>query len=133
MAIIEAVPHVSARVIVNGTPLLEFDDDDDAGDGDNNSTANSITKYVEVTSGQSFSIQYRMEPAFIPKHDFCVTIYIDGKYGDSHVHRATNVVHLTRTFEGNRESTSAGQFLRKFIFSEVTTSKYRPMEYLTRL
>ncbi|KAL5403582.1 hypothetical protein PMIN03_009765 [Paraphaeosphaeria minitans] len=81
MAVIEAVPYVSVQVLANGTPFPEFDDDDDAG----NNTANSITKYIEVTTGEAFSIQYRTKPAFVPKHNFSVSMYVDGKYGDGHV------------------------------------------------
>ncbi|KAL5438446.1 hypothetical protein PMIN06_009679 [Paraphaeosphaeria minitans] len=97
MAVIEAVPYVSVQVLANGTPFPEFDDDDDAG----NNTANSITKYIEVTTGEAFSIQYRTKPAFVPKHNFSVSMY---------------------TFEGLRERTSAGHFSRKLIFSGITTS-----------
>ncbi|KAF2441889.1 hypothetical protein P171DRAFT_434489 [Karstenula rhodostoma CBS 690.94] len=126
MAIIEAVPDVSAQVFVNGTPVPEFDNDDDNNDNDN--TANSVTKYVEVTTGESFSVQCLLKPTFLPRHDFCVTLNVDGKYGDSMVYRAVRFVQPSGrrfTFEGKRESTGAGQFLRRFIFSGVTTNDSR--------
>lgn len=132
MAIIEAVPHISVQILVNGTPVPEFDDEDN-NNGNNHDVANSVSSYVEVTAGESFSIQSHMKPAFVPKHDLVVRIHVDGKYVDSHVIRAVEIVRSgghTSTSNGIRESTNAGQFLRRFIFSGITTSgsKYQPLK-----
>jgi hypothetical protein len=123
MAAIEAVPHVSAQIHVNGTPVTEYDNDD------NEDTGNAITKYVESTTGANFSIQYHIKPAFQPKHDVVVRANVDGKYCDSHVHRAVSLVEFggfTGMFTGIREITGAGHFLRKSVFSEVQISKFHP-------
>lgn len=54
---------IDVRVLVNGKPLLEYpnhqDDDDDE---------NTRTSYVEVTSGQKFTVRVKLLPNFALKH-----------------------------------------------------------------
>jgi hypothetical protein len=53
MAVIPDVPHVVVDIVVDGTPLTEYPDEDD----DEALSSDGITKYVECVSGSHFGIR----------------------------------------------------------------------------
>ena len=66
---------IEAAVVVEGRDLAEYQDDE-------GSTTDTITKYVEVVSGASFSVRYKHSQQFLKNHKSCGVQYkveIDGK------------------------------------------------------
>ena len=61
MAVLDAVPGLKVEVFVDGVPLQEYDDDDTEAerfedDTDGDALPDTVTKYVEATSGAHFKI-----------------------------------------------------------------------------
>ena len=120
MAIIPNVPHVAVDILVDGKPLSEYLDEDDA----KAVSSNSTTKYVECKSGSKFAIRTKIPGLEYRQviNSLEVVYYLDGKWVDSNVYNnplmldCVQVQHAARYYEnGNWKE-------REFMFADLVTS-----------
>ncbi|CAA9964381.1 hypothetical protein PTMSG1_07740 [Pyrenophora teres f. maculata] len=75
MAVIPFYPGFKVEILVNDAPLPEYDDIDDIP-----SPPNSVTKYIEATTGVEFKIIFIITEAFpFPPGHLAARFYFDGK------------------------------------------------------
>ncbi len=79
MAVIDSFPGLKVEIIVNESAITEY-----AGDGENEEDKpNTITKFVEATTGAEFRIRCEFAPSFkFKKYAIRADAYIDGIYVD---------------------------------------------------
>ena len=118
MAILQhgrGVHTLKAEVLVNGSPLREYDDDEAS------VAPKSITKYVEAVSGAAFHVRISWDGGYPPQHGLCIRTRLDGKFVRSMTFRAwemqTKKEYIMRgkLYTGNRE--------KEFKFSPLTIGK----------
>jgi hypothetical protein len=117
MAVLNSVPGLEVKIVVNGEPLQEYVDNEDE------LAPNTVLKYVEATSGAEFTVQYTITSEFTYNHDMSLRVYVDGVRAVSNVRRSTKDVRGTCVFEERRSGGGEDLFLRKFAFSELTIGK----------
>lgn len=94
MAITDTFPAMVAEILVNGTVIQEYDDDDD------NSGSGSTVKYIEAVSGAEFAIRYKIDEE--PDYDVRVDFSLDGRRASG------EIVQLDRFYGGSVENVVAG-------------------------
>jgi len=114
MAVTEAHPRVHVHVMVEGTPLHEFEDDDEE------ATANTVHKYIECQSGAEYALRCQVSK---PRRGctLLLSVYCDGKWA------AGTYLELNKCKDGVVEGVVTGRsysqggkwFLEKFCFSEL--------------
>ncbi|KAE8835145.1 hypothetical protein PTNB85_06478 [Pyrenophora teres f. teres] len=76
MAVIPFYPGFKVEILVNDAPLPEYDDIDDTP-----SPPNSVTKYIEATTGVEFKIRFIINEAFpFPPGHLIASFYFDGEW-----------------------------------------------------
>jgi hypothetical protein len=139
MAIIPGVPGVSAHILVDGFPLVEYTDEDDAADEEEDGELfNKVTKYVECVSGANFSVSYDFRDHIHPPAAECIVsyIYMDALFSDGstyrlnrrprHGHRNQQHVrcNFKQTFQGARALADGLWIEKPFRFAEIKTSSF---------
>ena len=121
MAIISEVEGLNVQVLVNGQPLVEYDDDEEVGD-ENNGIQKTTTKYIEAISDAEFTIRYTFDKTFVHKgNDIDVEVYMDGQYMEGHIRRSPELQSgCLATVTGHRYRQGNQWFERKFSFSKLS-------------
>lgn len=114
---------IEVKVLVNGTPAQEYNDDEGESGG-----SPTVTKYIEAISGAEFAVQYELKRSLRFKSELLyIEIYIDGKSLDGElIERAAfeqNPRGYTRSLDGITRSYGETWSLEKFKFSEIKISK----------
>lgn len=121
MAIIPDVPHVTVDIVVDGRPLPEYLDEDDA----DSVSPDSITKYIESVSGSHCSIQVnlpRMERRHLKRGNGVVVEYhLDGQWAAGNVYRFPLRANLISSVPGARRKENGTWIERKFLFTNLVT------------
>lgn len=60
MAILPLIPGLEVKILVDGVPLVEYQDEDE----DVDPRAEEVTRYIECQAGSYFSIQTKFSPHF---------------------------------------------------------------------
>ncbi|KAK0650602.1 hypothetical protein DIS24_g6713 [Lasiodiplodia hormozganensis] len=119
MAILPDIPGLKVEVKVNREPLEEFRNEDEP------DTSNTVTRYVEATSGANFTVQITYDEALDPKYkdwDISSALFLDGQRADKCTTRREKWRHdgqTTVTFTGVRGFENGEYCLRKMAFSQV--------------
>lgn len=115
-----------ARVVVNGIPAREYNDDED--DNQTPQDPPSITKYVEAISGALFEFKAKIDQAYqFSDEDVLVAYaYVDGHYGGGHYATRKHFRHgAARVVVDGRTSTEKGSSKHyKFKFADLETREY---------
>lgn len=127
MAIIPDVPHVSVDIVVDGRPLPEYLDKDDA----DSISSDSTTKYVECVSGSSFGIRSDltgMELRHLQRgHAISVGFYLDGEKVGSSIRQFPLRHHAVCTRSAMHYKENGVWKERKFMFSDLVTCALHPI------
>ncbi|KAF2004868.1 hypothetical protein P154DRAFT_518926 [Amniculicola lignicola CBS 123094] len=118
MAIIPDQPSLQVEVLVNGTPLQEYDDDEVE------ASPTSVTKYIEAKSGAEFAIRWTFTPPF-PKNTVMLDIFLDGKWMRGVFANQKNfhgIAPYSYMITGAVHEVGKGWFERKFCFSKLTVT-----------
>ena len=108
---------LTASVVVNGADLKEYDHDDDQPE-----TPNSLTRYIEASSGANFAIKYRFDHPLPEGCDgFNVALYLDG----TEVEDVLPHISTTHSSMGIRELNFGKTVLRKYKFADIEIGKLR--------
>lgn len=122
MAILKGI---ACHVLVNDTPVQEYDDELDGYQGESH-----ITKFIESVSEARFKIKLTMPlsiPISIPSDSFSVNLYIDGKsitgrYTDkTRLHNCKGIV----TINDVALHDSTGLVRKPFIFNEIKRCEFK--------
>lgn len=133
MAIVLAVPGLEVTVEVDNVPLPEYqyadeetdqDEEEDALGAEHREPADSVTKYIEVTSGAEFSVRMLFKvplDATMPAH---ADIYIDNNYIQAPLRETGDVVNLRGYKYAMAMSNEDGQMVtQRFRFSKLSIGK----------
>lgn len=123
MAIIPDIPTVNVDIVVDGSPLLEYLDEDDG----KAVSSNSTTKYVECVSGSYFAMRTNIAGLYLKhlKGGNCVNVvyHLDGQRVDGVIlrypwepHQVVYSHHAARYMEGGSWKE------REFAFADLVTS-----------
>ncbi|PSN68691.1 hypothetical protein BS50DRAFT_632589 [Corynespora cassiicola Philippines] len=105
---------IQVDIYVNNQALQQYNDDKQE------EAPDSVTKYVEATSGANFEVRCTFADRFHNRHDLSVKLYVDGKFIDGHTFFRRDIeLGKVCTFDGMRESIGKKFFLRKMRFSEL--------------
>ena len=119
MAILEGLPGLKVELHVGHDALVEYKPDVDE------IRPNTVTKYVEATSDQKFSIHWNFDPSFQYKDDDIASrIYIDGVSTDVICVKRGTSTHKHAYIDGALMNEGGPWSRRPFKFSELVTSKY---------
>ena len=114
--------HIKASVLVDDKELKEYKDEDAE------STTNVVTKYVEATTGQAFSIRVEvLENYKFTSPAIESDIYIDGKCCGRSVCQkklSKSRAEMIDIEKGIRVKDGDEWKLRPFLFSEIKTREY---------
>jgi hypothetical protein len=112
-------PNIKVHVTVNGTPLQEYDDDEEESD-----TLDTITKYIEAVSDAEFQIEYEITPPW-PLHKTLFKFYVDRYYtSGTFISEYQYQGAITKRVEKGARSRKNGQvFLQKFQFAKLSIGK----------
>ncbi|KAI8934332.1 hypothetical protein NX059_009068 [Plenodomus lindquistii] len=114
MAIAKELPTLEANIIVDKNALTEFEYDDEE------QAPNTITKYIESSSGAEFAMRCKLSPPW-PDHSLKLVFLVDGK-----VMRTGHM--FSKDFKGAscKNTASSKQYcendiwyIQKFCFSEL--------------
>ncbi|KAM0493759.1 hypothetical protein ACHAP8_008981 [Fusarium lateritium] len=131
MAVLDEIPHITARVRVAGELATEYGVPDDFEMIDHARTANDTTPtkhcYIECKSGAEFAIEVTVSSGFnIPMNNDAVwmDVYIDGEYrrsGRIIKRKSLEKKHVTATLSSALFSAAVGVGLvKKFTFAPIT-------------
>jgi hypothetical protein len=120
MAIIDGTPGLVVEIIVGGTPVREYDDDE-ADDSKYPMLVGSVTKYIEAQTDTEFKFRCKFSPQFpYRESDYKFRFIVDG------VRLASAIIYnkevaQSRMFEmeGNRYSKNGQWFMRDFRFAKL--------------
>lgn len=116
---------IEVKVVVNGTPAQEYDDDDD----DQESLGhNAVAKYIEAISGEEFEVQYELKPSYrLPSQHLVFEISVDGKLLHNNVVSKEKFAERGQAWVGSLKGImrSHGETwsLERFRFSEIKMSQ----------
>lgn len=74
MTVLPGYPGLVVEILVDGAPLQEYDNDED---DDGSESPGTITKYIEASSGATFTIRYTI-PEMLPRSSLSKQVYLDG-------------------------------------------------------
>jgi hypothetical protein len=123
------------QVLVDGQNLLEYDDDDDGGGNDEGrseegASSKLSTRYIEAVSGANFGVKFGVKPGFRFAKDsyLSMIIRVDGQaLSNPVISKAMYSNSRGKGYSVIRSGSTSGSgsewTLRKFKFSEITTSK----------
>lgn len=115
MAVTDGLPGVEVAILVNGTALKEYNEDDS---GDKSKTTSC---YIEATSQQTFAISVKLLPNYVFKGQaLAVYNYVDGNLTCSKVFKPSGKRELLN--EGPAES-QLDKDLR-YCFASVQMSEF---------
>lgn len=123
MAILPLVPGLEVKILADGLPLVEHQDEDEEVDP----RAKAVTKYVECQAGSCFSIQTEFSPNFLyAATDTMVSeISVDGKFTES---TARNWKHSkvtpVSTQKGPKFGENGSWKQRQYQFADLPISQY---------
>ncbi|KAF2117500.1 hypothetical protein BDV96DRAFT_679310 [Lophiotrema nucula] len=113
MAVLPDLPTLEVEIVVDGEALKEYDDPDPPF-----SAPNTITKFVEATSGTEFSIKLHFTRDFPQDYAVKAQVLLDGK-------RVTNKRYRIKRLSGSHNiggvtsKDNDDWYLQKFRFSEL--------------
>jgi hypothetical protein len=119
MAIIDAIPGLEVRVMVDGKPLREYLQLSDHNDDDEK----YATRYIVAEPGKAFSVDVKRKAAFRmggPRFDIAIWLSLDGNYvmGDFLERNTTRV--FCRKLSTAEIQVSPGEWVEKnFVFSDL--------------
>lgn len=118
----ERYPDLSVELVVDEVALDEYQDDDTGHARDN-----TVSAYVEATSGSNFGIRLTTTNDLPGRAADAIVaaIFLDGKQATSKVAplRYTSKHRSDYTIQGVQRMTVHGKTLEKFTFSQLETSK----------
>jgi len=123
MAILDELPGLEAQIIVNRTPVKEYDDDEEG------VVDKTVTMYIEAKSGAEFGVRLNLQSMFnvSARHSMVAEVYLDGTYGNSIVLRKENQLNLRHTVWYDiisvTEVEASRYFERNFCFSKLNTGQ----------
>ena len=117
MAILDTQPGMNVEITVSDTALTEYTDTAEE------DSPNTVTKYIEVTSGANFGIRANFTKLL--ENDVLVEVHIDGEWVRGFFVRKTNVVsyprgthkEYTRAVHGVRSRVNGEYFEQKVCFA----------------
>jgi len=133
MAIISTLPGIEATIRVNNIPLPEYldDEDEDISQGSDYARRplNKISKYIESSEGQEFSINFSLSPPYqmdCPALEITLTVdghKIRGKLAERADYERR---HWWSSYRAGVDKGEPGQqgVLRLFQFSGIKTCGY---------
>ncbi|KAL1797330.1 hypothetical protein ACET3X_003936 [Alternaria dauci] len=125
MAITTDYPGIKVEVRVDQVALQEYDDDEAE------SSTNTMSKYIEATSGSEFDIRFEITPKW-PDHSVSFTSYIDGLSVQSYLVRQDRFMGASHEalIAGPTHTKNGQWFISKFAFSalKIDDSDFRSAE-----
>jgi hypothetical protein len=121
MAITDEVPGLRVEVIVDGQPLLEYDDDDDEAE------RFTTTKYIEAMSDKPFSIKTLFKQPFPLQHGVETAVKIDGGHPRAMFHKAEDLYRPGGFLKTGVGFQKDGQWSRRdyrFVALDIGNSDY---------
>lgn len=114
---------IEVKVVVNGTPAQEYDDDDQE-----TIAHNTVTKYIEAISGAEFEVQFELKRSYrFPSQHLVFQISVDGRVLDNSVVSKEEFAERGQAWVGSLKGImrSHGETwsLERFRFSEIKTSQ----------
>jgi hypothetical protein len=78
MAVLDELPGLEVQIIVNRTPVKEYDDDEEE------VVDKTVTRYIEAESEAEFEVRLKFQSMFniSAKHSVAAEVLLDGKYGN---------------------------------------------------
>jgi hypothetical protein len=117
-------PGVNIEIIVNGQPLVEYEDDDEGPPA-----PNTVTKYIEAQSEAHFAVRVAVGKAFhFPAGDLQVQITLDGKIVRGRIWNTENLSSLSGKIIDSRSCSlsSMANTVQKFRFIPLDLGKTPP-------
>lgn len=121
MAVLDELPGLEAQIIVNRTPVKEYDDDvEEVMD-------KTVTRYIEAESGAEFEVRLIFQRMFnvSARHSMIAELFLDGKYGNSIILRKEKQLSLRHTQSyaiSSATEVEAGKYFdRNFCFAKLNT------------
>jgi hypothetical protein len=118
MAVLDDIPGLDVRIHVNGSPLVEYDDDD------SEPAPKKVTKYIEAISGARFDVQYEFKESFRAKDGIVAEVYVDGKWMTGSVFKACDV-YGRHAISSRKERVGNEYYERPFTFSQLSIGRGR--------
>lgn len=119
MAVLDGVPGLTVRIVVNGEGLREYED------RHAEVAEKTVERYVEPQTGKSFEIHYTFDESFPRGRAVCLSIMIDGRIVDLPIVRRHELRdpagHLSR---GPIYKGGSGWKVRKYEFAAMTIGEY---------
>jgi hypothetical protein len=117
MAILRDVAGVKVEIFVGGTPLPEYENQEQ-------DSPNTSAKWIEAVTGTEFAVKISFTDRYRSRHGVRTQVCLDGKVMCSSVHHAKNLRKPEgHMFEGASSQTDKSNFLQKFKFAELTTGE----------
>jgi hypothetical protein len=119
MAIHPNFPGLSAEVVVDSNPLMEYrDEDNKAGE-----QSDAITKYVQVTSDTNFGVCYTIPKGLHGARGVRSNLKVDGKsvrsYNHSHAQLAKH--NVTNCIDTVSSTIGGSNYTQRLRFSQLHT------------
>lgn len=132
MAILDGVPGLEDQILVDGQPLVEYNDEDDSGI---DSGLKTVSKFVEATSEKQFSIKYMIDRTFPYRtQNILIEVFVDGRRLRGKLPSIEKVMRgTTAIIDAHKFATSNQWFERKFRFSKLSISEWNVVIFGDRL
>ncbi|EFQ90528.1 hypothetical protein CFE70_006953 [Pyrenophora teres f. teres 0-1] len=130
MAVIPFYPGFKVEILVNDAPLPEYDDIDDTP-----SPPNSVTKYIEATTGVEFKIRFIINEAFpfLPGH-LIASFYFDGEWRRSLLIRSERFYsEIGHTCDSTIAKVEGKVFKQALSFHELQINALRALQIVPPL
>lgn len=118
MAILPFCPGLTVEIVANGTPLPEYDDD-----SDRPTLPDTLTKYVEATSGAEFAIRMSFQAPFTSAMDVRFWVFVDGKHITSSYASKIHLFNNDTLVSDVRARSGTNWVARKLRFAQLKLGK----------
>lgn len=129
MAIIEEIPGLEVRILVDRRPLQEYPQTPDESDD----SEQQATRYIVAEPGKEFKVEVVRKQTFrmgAPKWDVTCWTKIDGKEVRGSFIRKTDPEYITKVMDSVDVDMGKGKWgSRKFMFSELAFGKSSTYRY----
>jgi len=121
MAVLDELPGLEVQIIVNKTPVKEYDDNEEE------VVDKTVTRYIEAESEAEFEVRLKFQSMFniSAKHSVAAEVLLDGKYGNGVVLRKEKELSLRYTelytIASATEVEAGKYFDRNFCFLKLDT------------
>jgi hypothetical protein len=118
MAILESMPGAKVEIIVDGTPVQEYDDDNGP------LLSRQITKYIESQTGKEFAVKVTFARPFL-RRDVAICVAFDGNPPISTRHVSASDLLNPAGHSKSSSVTRSGPswYERKFTFNALDTGE----------